>query len=609
MRNDSRKNNRSGRNRRDTEERRYRSRGHSNRERNNKKKRVLNAIEKAVGFALFFIGLILSLLMISTVINLDMLPQKYLLYIAIALGVPFLIFLILLLIKSTRWVAILLEIAMIIILGLLVFVLITSQDILKDISSASATTDTIVLYTKKGNSTEMLDYKNETIGILKILDRDNTDTSIAEIEKIYGNKINTGEYNSVTELMSGLNNDEVAAILINSAFLVLADDNADGQLVASEMQELWNKEIRRELKLDNIILALQEVQNNKQEAIIETVTQPVAETEAQPVTETETQLATETETQSETETETQSETETETQSETESETQSKRSVTDQTETNKKNTIAPATELQTSVDDETDNSEINYKPFVVYLSGNDSDGQLNANGRSDVNILMVVNPTTGKILLVNTPRDYYVKLAGKHEFDKLTHAGVFGVDESMQTISLLYETPIDYYVRLNFSGFMDIIDALGGITVYSDVDFTVAEWHYVVGKNDLSGIEALAFARERYSFNSGDRQRGKNQQAVIKGLISKICSPAILTNYLDLMTAVKGTVETNMSVDEIAELVRFQIDEKIEWSIESISVDGSDADDYCYSLQANNYVMIPDEKSVKTAKETIKKYLE
>ena len=571
MRNNRGQNNVGGQNRHDLNGRRYRSRGHNYKETNKRKKIFWNALQKSVGSALFFIGIIICLFMVSTIISLDMLPQKYILAIAISLGVTFLIFLILLLIKGTRWIAILLETAMIIILGLLLFVLITSKDILKDVSSASATTDTIVLYTKNESSAEVLDYKDETIGILKVLDRENTETSIVELEKIFDSKINIEEYNSVTELLTGLQKDEVSAILINSSFLALADDNADGQIVASEMQELWNKVIKRDLKLDSIIIAWQEVQSNKQEKVTKTVNvdknMPKIE------------IQSETEVQEENGTKTQLETETDTLTETKKESK------ETAENNQK------------------------KSFVVYLSGNDSDGQLNSNGRSDVNILMVVNPNTGKILLVNTPRDYYVELAGKHEFDKLTHAGIFGVDESMQTISLLYETPIDYYVRLNFSGFMDIIDALGGITVYSDVDFTVAEWHYMEGNNDLSGIEALAFARERYSFESGDRQRGRNQQAVIKGLISKLCSPAILTNYLDLMTAVKGMVETNMSVEEIAELVRFQIDEKIEWNIEAISVDGSDADDYCYSLQANNYVMIPDEKSVKNAKEMIKNYLE
>lgn len=571
MRNNRGQNNVGGQNRHDLNGRRYRSRGHNYKETNKRKKIFWNALQKSVGSALFFIGIIICLFMVSTIISLDMLPQKYILAIAISLGVTFLIFLILLLIKGTRWIAILLETAMIIILGLLLFVLITSKDILKDVSSASATTDTIVLYTKNESSAEVLDYKDETIGILKVLDRENTETSIVELEKIFDSKINIEEYNSVTELLTGLQKDEVSAILINSSFLALADDNADGQIVASEMQELWNKVIKRDLKLDSIIIAWQEVQSNKQEKVTETVNvdknMPKIE------------IQSETEVQEENGTKTQLETESDTLTETKKESK------ETAENNQK------------------------KSFVVYLSGNDSDGQLNSNGRSDVNILMVVNPNTGKILLVNTPRDYYVELAGKHEFDKLTHAGIFGVDESMQTISLLYETPIDYYVRLNFSGFMDIIDALGGITVYSDVDFTVAEWHYMEGNNDLSGIEALAFARERYSFESGDRQRGRNQQAVIKGLISKLCSPAILTNYLDLMTAVKGMVETNMSVEEIAELVRFQIDEKIEWNIEAISVDGSDADDYCYSLQANNYVMIPDEKSVKNAKEMIKNYLE
>ena len=226
------------------------------------------------------------------------------------------------------------------------------------------------------------------------------------------------------------------------------------------------------------------------------------------------------------------------------------------------------------------------PFVLYVSGNDSEGELKANGRSDVNMLIAVNPQTGKILLVNTPRDYYVNLPGIGELDKLTHAGIYGVDESMKTLAELYGIPIQYYVKLNFTGFEEIIDALGGVTVESDVDFTVANWHYVVGENDLSGIEALAFARERYSFTTGDRQRGKNQQAVIRGVVKKVCSPAILTNYLDLLHAAEGTVETNMAMKDITALVKYQLDKGINWDIESISADGTGDQKYCYSAEGN-----------------------
>ena len=239
------------------------------------------------------------------------------------------------------------------------------------------------------------------------------------------------------------------------------------------------------------------------------------------------------------------------------------------------------------------------PFVVYISGNDSSGKLKSVGRSDVNVLMAVNPSTNEILLVSTPRDYFVEISvADGAKDKLTHAGIYGIDVSMDALENLYQVPIQYYIRLNFSGFINIIDALGGVTVESDVEFSVGDWHYTIGENQLTGIEALAFARERYSFASGDRQRGKNQEAVIKAVIKKVASPAILLNYAELMDAVSGTVETNFSQDEITSLVQMQLSEGKEWSVTAISVDGTDNKGPCYSIPNSNvYRMIPNMESV------------
>lgn len=261
--------------------------------------------------------------------------------------------------------------------------------------------------------------------------------------------------------------------------------------------------------------------------------------------------------------------------------------------------------------EDEDTTVSSNSFVVYLSGNDSSGKLRSVGRSDVNILMAVNPSRNEILLVSTPRDYFVELSvADGAKDKLTHAGIYGVDVSMEALASLYHVPIRYYIRLNFSGFMNIIDALGGITVESDVAFSVADWNYVVGENDLNGIEALAFARERYSFASGDRQRGKNQEAVIKAVIKKAASPAILLNYAELMNAVTGTVETNFTQDEIAKLVQMQLSEGKAWSVTSISVDGTDSRGPCYSIPNSRvYCMIPDMESVDNAAAQLQEILE
>ncbi|MCD8144728.1 MAG: LCP family protein [Oscillospiraceae bacterium] len=242
-----------------------------------------------------------------------------------------------------------------------------------------------------------------------------------------------------------------------------------------------------------------------------------------------------------------------------------------------------------------------QPFVVYISGNDATGTLKSTGRSDVNILMAVNPSTHEILLVNTPRDYYVELAGIGEYDKLTHASIYGVDVSMNTLGNLYGVQVSYYARMNFTGFIEIVDALGGITVESSVAFTAGGYTFVEGENTLDGTAALAFARERHSFASGDRQRGINQMAVIQAVIKKMSSPAILTGYLDIMNAASEAFETNMTQDEIAELVKYQLESGESWSVSTMSVDGSDSMGPVYSAPNSNlYRMIPDDDSVAAA---------
>ena len=173
-------------------------------------------------------------------------------------------------------------------------------------------------------------------------------------------------------------------------------------------------------------------------------------------------------------------------------------------------------------------------FTVYISGIDCFGSIRRRSRSDVNILATVNIETGQILLVSTPRDYFVPLSISNGIpDKLTHAGIYGINVSLDTLSMLYDIDIDYYFRVNFDGFKDIINALGGVTVNSQYTFSTGGYTYQKGENFLNGEQALSFARERYTLSGGDRQRGKNQMAVIKGLIKKMTSGAILTNYSDI----------------------------------------------------------------------------
>ncbi|MCD8085511.1 MAG: LCP family protein [Clostridiales bacterium] len=251
-------------------------------------------------------------------------------------------------------------------------------------------------------------------------------------------------------------------------------------------------------------------------------------------------------------------------------------------------------------------------FTLYISGIDSRNGLKAKSRSDVNILATVNTQTHQILLVSTPRDYYVPLSiSNGAKDKLTHAGIYGVSVSMDTLAMLYGIDVDYYFRVSFEGFEEIVDALGGVSVYSEYAFTSTHGGYtfVEGYNYVNGAQALGFARERYAFASGDRQRGKNQMALIQAMVKKALSPEILVKYASILSAVDGNFETSLSYDLIADLVSDQLSTGADWEIISYSVDGSNGSAVPYSMSTTAYVMIPDEETVATASELMQAVLD
>ena len=259
------------------------------------------------------------------------------------------------------------------------------------------------------------------------------------------------------------------------------------------------------------------------------------------------------------------------------------------------------------------NKITKEPFVIYLSGVDTRGERTENARSDVNILAAVNPVTKRVALVNTPRDYYVDLAGTSSKDKLTHAGLYGVETSMETLGNLYGVNVDHYIRINFAGFISIIDALGGVDVYSDQTFTSVgspgyydPTTFVEGWNHLDGKSALAFARERHAFASGDIQRGINQMKVIDAMLNKIKSPALLMGFSKIMDAASDCFVTSFSQDQISALVRMQLSDFAEWDIESYTVTGtSSSSTKCYSAKGQKlYVMKPDDSSVSKAREML-----
>lgn len=244
-------------------------------------------------------------------------------------------------------------------------------------------------------------------------------------------------------------------------------------------------------------------------------------------------------------------------------------------------------------------------FTMYISGIDCNGSVSRRSRSDVNILATVNIKTGQVLLVSTPRDYYVPLSVSDGIpDKLTHAGIYGIEVSRDTVGMLYDTKIDYYFRLNFEGFAGIIDALGGIEVYSEYDFLGCGYPFEKGYNTVNGLEALGFARERKNVEGGDRGRGKNQMEVIRAVISKATSPALLKNYRTVLDSIEGSFETSVPYEVIASLVKNQLREGTKWNVVSYSVNGTGATRKPYSLSTNAYVMLPDETTVNRAKELI-----
>lgn len=243
-------------------------------------------------------------------------------------------------------------------------------------------------------------------------------------------------------------------------------------------------------------------------------------------------------------------------------------------------------------------------FTMYISGIDVDGSPSENRNSDVNILCTVNTDTHQILLINTPRDFYVPTSVSGGVpDKLTHAGCYGIECSVETLEMLYEVNIDYYFKVNFTGFVDIINELGGVNVYSEYEFTSTHggYYFKAGNNNMTGEQALGFARERYSFGTGDRQRGKNQMAVITAVIQKMTSSDMLMNYTKVLDAVSTSMITNMSYDEIGDFVKMQLKDMSGWDIQQYSVDGTGDNLACYSLSSPNYVMVPDETTVSQAK--------
>ncbi len=399
----------------------------------------------------------------------------------------------------------------------------------QNITTTKAEVSTVSVYMLSEKTDESTALSSElSYGILREQDRANTDKVITKLEEEFGSNLNIREYDSTSGLFDALLNQDVDAIIINSAFVQLFNEVEGYEHLESKLRE-----IRK--------------------------TQVVAEKEAKPAP----------------------------------------------------TKKPASAEPVQTQKEPEKKD----PFIVYISGIDTRGtEMIEKSRSDVNVLAVINPNTHQILLLTTPRDYYVTLQfdGYQSYikDKLTHAGMYGVQVSMDTLGLLYDVDVDYYFRVNFTGFVNIVDALGGVTVDSEKEFWelvgTTYYHFDEGPNQLDGEHALIFVRARETI--GDQQRGRNHMSFIKAVIDKATSSDMLLHFDDLVKSVEGSFETSMPYELIRDLVKDQIETAPDWNIVSYAVTGDGASAQVYSMDIDLFVFLPDLRTVNTAKEMIQQVL-
>ena len=258
--------------------------------------------------------------------------------------------------------------------------------------------------------------------------------------------------------------------------------------------------------------------------------------------------------------------------------------------------------------------VDSKVFNIYISGIDTYGPISTVSRSDVNIIMTVNMNTHKILLTTTPRDAYVKIpgGGADQYDKLTHAGIYGVETSEQTLEDLYGIKLDYYARINFTSFLKLIDQLGGVTVHNDQAFTQEKFDFPVGDIQMNSEQALGFVRERYNLDGGDNDRGKNQEKVISAILNKLASLKSVSNFTSIVNNLQDSVQTNMSLDTINALANTQLDSGSKFTVTSQAVTGTGSTGQLTSYAMPNsslYMMKLDNSSVESASQAIKKLME
>ncbi|WP_462336546.1 LCP family protein [Holdemanella biformis] len=263
------------------------------------------------------------------------------------------------------------------------------------------------------------------------------------------------------------------------------------------------------------------------------------------------------------------------------------------------------------DSATSVSDITSKPFNVLISGSDTRGGFDENGRSDVIMVATVNPKTHTILLTSVPRDFYVTTACdagdgcmQGALDKITHTGIHGTNTTKRTVEQLLGIEINYTFKVGFDTVTELVDVLGGVDVYVEPGYatTTSEFSVHEGVNHLNAQQALAFARERYSYTEGDRQRTKNQQQVLMGIVKEATKPSVITNYAAIMDTMANTFSTTMSNAEITDLIKYQLNNNPTWKMEQYMVDGTGDTLMCAELGDAASVMVPDQSTVKMAKD-------
>ena len=380
----------------------------------------------------------------------------------------------------------------------------------------------VQVYVKEENRAQTIEYAVESefrFGTLADTDADAIAQARQEIEKRYGRTVQIQGYHTLLDLVRALDEDQIDALLISSAYVDLIDSLEGYEDFGSKLRSLHTSMVQTEIMP-------QPIPQNPE------ITEELAQTLQDP-------------------------------------------------------------------------DLWKNSFCAYISGIDTFGPVTTRSRSDVNILAIVNQDTKTVLLISTPRDYYVPFnfrPASGAMDKLTHAGIYGIEGSMQALGDYYGFPIQYYMRVNFTGFIDVIDTLGGVDVESDADFGRNGYYFQKGMNHLDGRAALRFVRDRHSFGEGDRARGRHQMAVIKGVIESAKSSKIITNYSELMDEMAGCFQTNASKALVGRLVQLTMDRsKGDWTVLTYSVDGESDEDFAYSLGCYAYVMVPYPETVDYAR--------